>query len=156
MLGLVTVVAVGRMKTAHWRQAQSQYATRISRYTTFALHEVKDSVGGGFPDAVAVEREGESLLASSKNARLRILLTPEGDQMDSVRFSAWIQDRLEQHHHLHFLIGGPNGVSSKVKSAAPTKLSLSKMTFPHELARVVLLEQLYRAFTLLGGEKYHK
>jgi 23S rRNA (pseudouridine1915-N3)-methyltransferase len=156
MLGTVQIVAVGRVKTPHWRDALTDYATRLRRYTDFHITEVKDAVGQGSPDAVAVRREGDALLSESEAARHRILLTPGGESFDSRGFSLRLQDWLEQHHHLAFLIGGPVGFSPHVLQAAPSRLSLSKMTLPHELARVVLLEQLYRAFTILGGEKYHK
>jgi 23S rRNA (pseudouridine1915-N3)-methyltransferase len=155
-IGRVTVAVVGRLKKSEWQSAQAKYVKRLKRYTALSVVEVKDSVGRGFPDAVAMEREGEALLKATDNARRRIILTPKGRELDSEQFAAYLQRQIELYSHLAFFIGGPLGFSQEVASAAEESLSLSRLTFPHELARIVLLEQLYRAFTILRGEPYHK
>ena len=83
-------------------------------------------------------------------------MTADGRQMDSPELAAYLQTQLETYGELTFLIGGPVGFNSTVIAAAHERLSLSTMTFTHEMARVILLEQLYRAFTILHGEPYHK
>lgn len=154
-IGHITLAAVGKLRERHWQHAQDEYARRLSHYTDFTLVEVKDMVGKSLPDAVAVAREGELLLAASRGQRT-ILLTADGRQMTSPELSVYLREQLEQFGHLVFLIGGPIGFDRAVLEAAHDRLSLSRFTFPHELARVVFLEQLYRAFTILLGEPYHK
>ena len=155
-IGQITVAAVGRIKRSEWQSAQDDYVKRLKRYTSLSVREVKDSVGRGFPDTVAMQREGEALLKASEKARQRILLSPEGSEMSSKQFARYLKRQIEQHCHLSFLIGGPLGFAPEVESAAQDSISLSRLTFPHELARIVFLEQLYRAFAILRGEPYHK
>ncbi|MFN2104256.1 MAG: 23S rRNA (pseudouridine(1915)-N(3))-methyltransferase RlmH [Candidatus Promineifilaceae bacterium] len=155
-IGQITVAAVGRVKRSEWQSAQDDYVNRLKRYTSISVSEVKDSVGRGFPDSVAMEREAEALLKASQKARQRILLSPDGREMSSNQFARYLKRQIESQRHLAFLIGGPLGFAPEVTSAAQDSLSLSRLTFPHELARIVFLEQLYRAFTILRGEPYHK
>lgn len=154
-IGHIAVIAVGKLRERHWQAAQDEYAQRLGRYTDFRLVEVKDASGRSSA-AVAVAREGEGLLAASPTGARLILMAPDGRQMDSPELSGWLETQLERHGDLAFLIGGPLGFSPAVVDAAHDRLSLSPMTFTHEMARVVLLEQLYRAFTILHGEPYHK
>lgn len=155
-IGHVTVAAVGRLRERHWLDAQEEYARRLRNYTDIRLVEVKDAVGKSLPDAVAVAREGEQLLATVPRGAHVILMSAEGREMSSPELATYLQTRLESHGQLAFLIGGPVGFDAAVVSAAHDRLSLSRMTFTHEMARVILLEQLYRAFTILHGEPYHK
>lgn len=154
--GHLTIAAVGRLRERHWQAAQEEYVRRLGRYTDFRLVEVRDVVGKTLPDATAAAREGEQLLAAAPKGARITLLTADGRQMDSPELAAWLQGQLEQYGTLAFLIGGPVGFDPATAAAAHERLSLSRLTFPHELARVVLLEQLYRAFTILRGEPYHK
>lgn len=154
-IGHISVVAVGRLRERHWLAAQEEYARRLANYSDFKLIEVKDAVGKTSPDSVAMAREGEQLLAAARGARL-ILMSAEGRAMSSPELAVYLQSQLEAFGDLAFLIGGPLGFDTTVTAAAHDRLALSRLTFPHELARVVLLEQLYRAFTILNGEPYHK
>lgn len=156
LTGKITLVAVGKLHGVYWRAAQQEYLVRLRRYTDVTLIEVKDVVGQGTPDGVAMQREGEALLAAARNARRVIALTATGRQMDSPQLAEFLRKQIEVYGSLAFLIGGPVGLSPDVLAACDETLSLSLLTFPHELARVVLLEQLYRAATIIGGEKYHK
>jgi 23S rRNA (pseudouridine1915-N3)-methyltransferase len=141
--GQLTVVAVGKIKQSHWRTAQAEYVKRLGRYTTFKLIAVKDSVGKGFPDEVAKEREGKLLLKAAASSHRRILLSPDGVQMDSYQLARFLREQVVKNGRLAFLIGGPLGFSDEVLEQSEDSLSLSALTFPHELARVMLLEQLY-------------
>jgi 23S rRNA (pseudouridine1915-N3)-methyltransferase len=152
----MTLAAVGKLRERHWQTAQDEYVKRLGYYTDFRLIEVKDAVGKSLPDAVAVAREGELLLAATPRGSRVILMSADGCEMNSSELSAYLQSQLETHGELTFLIGGPLGFDPAVTAAAHDRLALSRMTLPHELARVVLLEQLYRAFTILHGEPYHK
>lgn len=154
--GQIIVAAVGRLKQPQWQAAQADYLKRLGRYSTVSVAEVKDSVGRGFPDTVAMQREGDALLKATTRSRRRILLTPGGRKFSSKKFSAHLLRQLELYGHLAFLLGGPLGFAKEVESAAEERLSLSSLTFPHELARIMFLEQLYRAFTIMRGEPYHK
>ncbi len=155
-IGHITVAAVGKLRESHWRAAQDDYARRLGHYTDFQLVEVKDAVGKSLPDGVAMAREGEQLLAAVPPGARAILISPDGRRMDSPELATWLLAQLEMTGKLAFLIGGPLGFDPPVVAAAHDRLSLSPMTFTHEMARVILLEQLYRAFTILHGVPYHK
>lgn len=154
--GHVTVVAVGKLRGRHWQAAQDDYARRVGRYIDYVLVEVKDVAGRSVPDAVAIAKEGEQLLQATPDGARRILLTPDAPVVTSTQLARKLQQGLQNFGHLAYLIGGPLGVSDSVVAAADERLPLSALTLPHELARIVLLEQLYRAFTIIYGEPYHK
>ena len=155
-IGHLTVAAVGRLREPHWQAAQDEYVRRLRRYTDFQLVEVKDVIGRALPDTAAAAREGEALLAAAPRGARLVLMTAGGRQHSSPELAAWLQTQLEQVGTLAFLIGGPVGFDPATIAAAHEQLALSRLTLPHELARVVLLEQLYRAFTIIHGEPYHK
>ena len=150
------VIVVGKLKTPAWTAVQSDYLERLRRYVPIELSEVKDAVGKGSPDEAAMEQEGRALLKEASAARSVIALTPVGKTFDSTAWARMLEKQIETYQNLAFVIGGPAGLSADVLKASRLQLSLSCMTFPHELARVIFLEQLYRAFTILNGEKYHK
>jgi len=154
--GQIDIIVVGKLRTRHWKAAQEEYLKRLQRYTRVKLIEVKDAVGQGIPDAVAMQQEGDLLLKASENASRRLALTPTGTQFDSLAFAGFLQKQVVTYGHLAFLIGGPLGFAPEVLAACHGEVALSTLTFTHELARVILLEQLYRAATIVGGEKYHK
>ncbi|HFQ94691.1 MAG TPA: 23S rRNA (pseudouridine(1915)-N(3))-methyltransferase RlmH, partial [Anaerolineae bacterium] len=112
--GQITVTAVGKIKTKHWRAAQDEYLKRLSRYTTIKLAEVKDAVGRGQPDQAAMAREGEALLKATANARRRIALTPTGKLMSSEAFARFARKEVEEYGRIAFLIGGPLGFAPDV------------------------------------------
>lgn len=154
--GRLLVAAVGKVKEKHWQAAQLDYVKRIGRYTDFQLVEVKDAVGRSVPEAVAMQREGEHLLQAVGDTQRLIALTPVGKQLSSPELTEFLQKEVVAYGRLAFLIGGPYGFSDDVLAACHLQLSLSPLTFTHEMARILLLEQLYRACTILNGEKYHK
>ncbi len=154
--GQITLAAVGKMRTKMWLSAQQEYIKRLTRYTKFSLVEVKDVVGRGQPDSVAMQQEGAQLLKAAAKSRHIVLLSSDGEEMTSPELAGFIKKRVESYGRIVFLVGGPLGFSDEVIAAAHTQLSLSRLTFPHELARVLFLEQLYRAFTILNNENYHK
>lgn len=154
--GQVTLIAVGKLKRDYWKQAQLEYQQRLGRYTDLTLVEVRDVVGKGLPDAVALRQEGEQLLKAAESAVRKVALTSVGVQMSSTQLARYLQRQVQLHRTLAFFIGGPLGFSDEFLAACDEQLSLSTLTFPHELARIMFLEQLYRAATILSGEKYHK
>jgi 23S rRNA (pseudouridine1915-N3)-methyltransferase len=150
------VVAVGRMKDSSVRDACMDYAARIGRHLKLEIVEVKDS---GRPDkqaAAAREDEGRSLLKAIPRGALIVALTRAGHGEPSSSFAKRIGAWRDQSADVAFVVGGAHGLAEKILSRADVKLSVSQMTLPHELARLMLLEQLYRACTILRGEPYHK
>ena len=152
----IIIAAVGKLRRREWAAIQADYLQRLNRYTTVRLVEVKDAVGQGHPEAVAMRREVEQLLKKSSTSQRRILLADSGKEMSSEGLANFVQAQLETYDQIAFLIGGPLGFADEVVQSADFHLSLSRLTFTHEMARIIFLEQLYRAFTILRGQKYHK
>ena len=157
----ITVVAVGRIKEKYWTDALAEYLKRLGRYAKVTILEAEDekTPDGASPkeEAAILAKEGERVLAKIPEDAYVIALAIEGKQLDSVELSKKL-DRLalEGHSHIAFLIGGSLGLSGQVLSRADEKLSFSRMTFPHQLMRVILLEQIYRSFRISRNEPYHK
>lgn len=154
--GHITIAAVGKIKRMQFRFIQDDYLKRLNRHTDVNLVEVKDAVGKGDPDGVAVEKEGERLLKATEEASRRIALVSTGLQLDSLELADFVQNQIGLYGRIAFLIGGPLGFSEAVLHNCQETLSLSRLTFTHEIARLLLLEQLYRAATIVAGEPYHK
>lgn len=145
----VTVIAVGKLKK-EFRDAADEYAKRLSRFCDFSLTEIADS---SLPDAV--RRESAEILKRADG--YKILCDVGGEQMSSEKFAAFIERRFtEGAANITFIIGGSEGVSSEVRAAADKRISFGAFTYPHQLMRVILLEQIYRAFTITAGLPYHK
>lgn len=153
-----TVIAVGKLKERFWSDACSEYLKRLQPYAKTQVVEIADvdpaRVGG---EAASVEREGVSILKSIPDRAHVVLLAIDGKQRSSESLSAHIDDLgLGGASELVFIIGGSCGVSADVRARADETLSFGLVTLPHNLARVVLLEQLYRACKISRGEPYHK
>lgn len=151
----LTVVAVGRLKEAHWRAAADEYAKRLRPYATVRVTEVADrDISRDAASARSAEAD-DVLRALPPGAHL-VALDEGGREMSSSELAAWL-DALAVRgvSHVAFVIGGSSGLDPRLREAASESLALSRMTFPHQLARVLLLEQLYRAFRISRGEPYH-
>lgn len=153
---IVHVVAVGRVRSAALREACDGYAARIRRYIKFELTEVRDA-GRRDRDAQAARRtEATALERAIPNGARVVAVTRTGDAGTSDglarRLAAWQREARD----VALIIGGAHGLDNELLRQADGQLSLSPLTLPHELARLVLLEQLYRACTILSGEPYHK
>ncbi|MBA2565520.1 MAG: 23S rRNA (pseudouridine(1915)-N(3))-methyltransferase RlmH [Gemmatimonadetes bacterium] len=150
------VVAVGRLRAGYARSAAQDYLARVNRYLPCRVVEVRE-VGDADPGrSVAVEsrrlREAEPAGES-----FRVALDVEGEAWSSARFARFFGERMTYGGgDVAFLVGGAWGLDAALAREADLRLSLSRMTFPHDLARVLLLEQIYRALTILRGEPYHK
>ncbi len=137
-----------------YREKETDYLTRLKRYASIQLDELKAEKGDS---RKAVEKEGERILSLVKKGAFLVALTEQGKGFDSKQFSSWIEGMgLRGQSDITFIMGSSAGLSEQVIKEADMELSLSPMTFPHQLARVVLLEQIYRAFTIIKGEPYHK
>ena len=157
----ITLITVGKIKEKYFADAIAEYAKRLSRYCKLDIVEVADEKT---PDGASEslenqikEKEGERILSKIPDGAYVVALAIEGKQLDSEELA----DKMEKWNvngvsHLVFIIGGSLGLTSKVLNRADFKLSFSKMTFPHQLMRVVLLEQVYRSFRIRNNEPYHK
>ena len=154
------LISVGKLKEAYYEAACADYAKRVSRCCALTLCEVADErIPESFSAAEtqrAMEREGERILAKIAPSDFVVALAIGGQRMSSESFSAHLGRLLDQGACVTFVIGGSAGLSDTVLRRANERLSLSDLTLPHRLARLVLLEQLYRAFKILRGEPYHK
>jgi 23S rRNA (pseudouridine1915-N3)-methyltransferase len=150
------VVAVGRVRDAALRAACDEYLRRVRRTARITLHEVAEAGRAGGTPAVTRRIEGERLRRALPAGALRVALTRGGRAHSSEQLARLVGRWREGARDVAFLIGGAHGLPESLIDDADASLSLSALTFPHELARLVLLEQLYRAGTILRGEPYHK
>jgi 23S rRNA (pseudouridine1915-N3)-methyltransferase len=149
------VVAVGRVKEPHWRAACDEYLKRLRPYATVEVTEIADR-DIGTDAAKAMAAEGADVLRSLADGSYVIALDLAGSQRTSEQFSAELAELMVRgRSDVTFVIGGSAGLATAVRERADALLALSKMTLPHQLARVFLLEQLYRAFRIMRNEPYH-
>lgn len=147
------VMAFGKLRSRELAAVAADYAKRLARYSPAEVVELRDERG---EDASARRKEAGRLEDALRPGDFVVLLDERGKELSSRELAALISERARSAAgRLVFLVGGPFGVADEVRARARQVLSLSRMTLPHELARVVLLEQLYRAWTILRGEKYH-
>ena len=157
----ITIITVGKIKEKYFTMAIDEYSKRLGRYVKLDIVEVADEkTPDGASDTeerLIRQKEGERILNVLKEDSYVITLEIEGKMLDSVELSEKInQIGVSGKGHITFIIGGSLGLSDEVKNRADFKLSFSKMTFPHQLMRVVRLEQIYRSYRILGNEPYHK
>lgn len=157
----ITVLTVGKVKEKFYRQAIEEFEKRLSRYCKLEIIEVPDEKT---PDHASEteekqikEKEGQRLLKYIKDDAWVCALAIEGKMLDSVELAEKVEQMgVQGVSHIIFVIGGSLGLSEEVLKRADFKLSFSRMTFPHQLMRVILLEQIYRAYRIIQGEPYHK
>jgi 23S rRNA (pseudouridine1915-N3)-methyltransferase len=153
----ITLIAVGRLKESYWRDAAAEYLKRMGSYADVRVVEVADRDPGRGGEARALADETADVLKALPAGAYVITLEIAGSQLSSERFSARLgQLGLEGRSHVAFIIGGSLGLGAPVLAEADERLSFGPMTLPHNLARIVLLEQVYRAFRIARGEPYHK
>ncbi|MFN7133967.1 MAG: 23S rRNA (pseudouridine(1915)-N(3))-methyltransferase RlmH [Myxococcales bacterium] len=150
----VRLLSVGRDRSGLFEPGVQEYASRLSHYCRFELLELPDAKKTD--PRQAMEEEAKSILGKLKPAEVLVALDERGKSLTSEGFSRELGKLLAQGQDLTFVIGGAEGLSDAVRQRARLVLSLSAMTLPHRLARLVLAEQLYRAFTLLRNEPYHR
>lgn len=153
----ITLILVGKTDKDYFVKAVEEYTKRVSRYCRFEIKTIPELRNTKSMSVdVQMQKEAESILPLIQGAQEVILLDEHGHEFNSVDFSKFIEKRMVAgQRDLFFVVGGPYGFSDKVKSAANSKISLSKLTYSHQLVRLVFLEQLYRAFTIIKGEPYH-
>ncbi len=157
----ITICCVGKIKERFYSQAIEEYSKRLSKYCKL---EIKEAADEKTPDSASdtvnrmiKEKEGDRLLSFIKDDSYVIALAIDGKMLDSVELSEKIDNlMLSGKSDIVFVIGGSLGLDKRVLDRADYKLSFSKMTFPHQLMRVILLEQIYRSFRIMKNEPYHK
>ncbi len=148
---------LGKTRDSFLSEGINEYQRRLLRYTSHSIKTIKEKKKGQLSIGRTVELEGEQLLDNVMPGAFIVALDFSGKQYTSEKFAALINQWEQQNiRKVSFLIGGPNGLSTAVKNRADLLLSLSSMTFTHDMVRLFLLEQLYRAYTIKAGEKYHK
>lgn len=150
------IVCAGKIREQWIKDGMNEYRKRLSRFCTTEIREVPDA-----PDTIpveqALEREGTAMLSQIKPSQIVWLMDLAGDPMTSEGFSLELSRAFEKGGaELVFVIGGSNGISPEIIARADRRVNFSKMTFTHAMARLILLEQCYRAFKIAGGERYHK
>ncbi len=157
----VTILAVGKIKEKFYRQAIGEFEKRLSRYCKLEFIEVADEKtpahASSAEEAQIKEKEGQRLLKHIREDAWVCALAIEGKMLDSVEFSEKIESLgVSGVSHVMFVVGGSLGLAESVLKRADYALSFSKMTFPHQLMRVILLEQVYRSFRIMAKQPYHK
>ena len=158
---MIRIICVGKIKEKFYRDALAEYTKRLSRYCSLSITEVADEKtkeqASDVECAIIKDREGERILKSIREDGYVITLAIDGKNLDSVELSKKIENlALTGKSNLYFVIGGSLGLSDEVMKRADYKLSFSRMTFPHQLMRVILLEQIYRSYRIINHEPYHK
>lgn len=150
---MIKIICVGKVKEAYYRDAIEEYLKRLSKYTKVEIVEVSDL---NYDKEKTIREESKLIIDKLNNNDYKILMDIQGEILDSVSLSKKINDVMINNSNLTFIIGGSYGVSDELKRMVDYRLSFSKLTFPHQLFRVVLLEQIYRCFKIINNEEYHK
>ncbi|MFO0601345.1 MAG: 23S rRNA (pseudouridine(1915)-N(3))-methyltransferase RlmH [Myxococcaceae bacterium] len=149
----LTFLSVGKDRSGLFSPGVDEYVQRLGHHAKVAVHELPES---GHSGVRAKEDEGERLLKKLSERDVLVALDERGKALGSIDFAKWLGRQQESARDVAFVIGGDEGLSDAVRQKATLVLSLSAMTLPHRLARLVLVEQVYRAFSILRGEPYHK
>ena len=144
---MIKIICVGKIKEKFYRDAIAEYMKRLTKYHKIVIDEVSDS---------NINQEKDLILKHINTKDYIITLEIDGNSMDSLEFASFVDKRLSTNSNITFVIGGSNGLHDDIKKLSNYKLSFSKMTFPHQLFRIILLEQIYRSFRILNNESYHK
>ena len=150
---MIKIICVGKIKEKYLEDAIKEYEKRISKYTKLEIIEVKDE---SFDEVKTLITERDSILKYVSDKDFIITMEIDGNEIDSVTFANKLDSIQSNNSNITFIIGGSYGLHPDIKALSNYKLSFSKMTFPHQLFRVILLEQIYRAFKINNNESYHK
>lgn len=157
----ISLICIGNLKEKYWAQAVEEYSKRLSAFCRFSVIQLNEERISNNPSPGEIDRilnaEGKRIIEKIPKNSYVISMCIEGKQISSNELSQKIEDiSLSGKSSLCFIIGGSRGLSQQVKQRSDFKLSMSKMTFPHQMARVILCEQIYRAFEISSNGKYHK
>ena len=149
----IRIIAVGKVREGYIREGIAEYLKRMQPYAKMEIVEIDDAPDG---DPKAIVKEGERILGRIDNEDTVVCLDRQGKELTSEDLAEQVKAWEMQGRRICFVIGGSNGLSPEVLKRAQLALSFSKLTFPHQLFRLMLVEQVYRAFKIARGEKYHK
>lgn len=157
----IEIICIGKLKERYWTEASDEYMKRLSKYCDPQITELKESRlpdrASAAQEAAVIEEEGRNILKHVKDGSYVISLEIRGKALSSEALASKLEDvALGGGSHVTFIIGGSLGLSDEVGKRADFKLSFSPMTFPHQMMRVILLEQIYRSFKIIKNETYHK
>ena len=156
----LTLVSVGTLKEDYLKDAVNEYKKRLSQFAKAEEINIKEETIKNEDSQTeikkALDTEAEKILSAMPKDSYKIALCVEGKQYDSVALAKIIEEASDMSGKISLVIGSSHGLSEKVKCECNLRLSISKMTFPHQLMRVILMEALYRSFTIIAGKKYHK
>ena len=150
---MIRIICVGKIKENYYKEAILEYKKRLSKYTKIEIIEINDE---SMDKKTTIKKEGDNILKYMNSSDYNIVMDIDGFELDSVSLSRKIDEIFISKNTITFIIGGSFGLDERVKEKCNWRLSFSKLTFPHQLFRVILLEQLYRSFKILNNEEYHK
>ncbi|MCI5676497.1 MAG: 23S rRNA (pseudouridine(1915)-N(3))-methyltransferase RlmH [Clostridia bacterium] len=156
----IHLIVTGNLKERYWREAAAEYEKRLSAFARLTVSELKESRlpenPGPAEIATALEKEADAILSLLSPHAFVVALCVEGKMLSSEELAATLSQIMREEGELTLIIGSSHGLSPRVKERADLRLSFSRLTFPHQMMRVLTLEAVYRALTILAGRKYHK
>ena len=150
---MIKIICVGKIKEQYLKEAIDEYMKRLSKYTKIEIIELLDM---NYDLKKTLEMERDNIIKYIKNTDYNILLDLNGKELNSIEFASNLDKIRNNNSNINFIIGGSYGVHNDIKNIVNERISFSKLTFPHQLFRVILLEQIYRSFKILNNEEYHK
>lgn len=150
---MIRIICVGKIKESFFREAIEEYKKRLSKYTKLEIIELEDL---SMDKVTEVERESKNIITKLNSKDYNILMDIKGNNLSSIELAEKIDNTLISYPNITFIIGGSNGVSDELKNIVNYKLSFGNNTYPHQLFRIILLEQIYRSFKINNNEEYHK
>lgn len=151
---MIKIICIGKIKEDYLNKGIDEYKKRISKYHNIEIYELQDE---GLRDKqTTIKKEKEKILKIINSKDYLIVLDINGKEMNSIQLAKKIDEIFISNSNITFIIGGSYGIDDSIKDLANLKLSFSKLTFPHQLFRIILLEQIYRAFKINNNEEYHK
>ena len=151
---MIKIICIGKIKERYMQEAINDYLKRLTKYTKIEIIELNNYVSDNVDEVLSHEKD--LMLKYIKDKDYLITLEIEGKQLTSIELSQMIDNTLMYNSNVTFIIGGSYGIHDDIKKISNYALSFSKMTFPHQLFRLILLEQIYRAFKIINNETYHK
>ena len=151
---MIKIICVGKIKEKFYKEAIEEYVKRLSKYTKLQIIEVEDV---NLPNEALIKQKEKELIEKHISEKDYVItMEIEGNELNSIELSKKIEQLEQTNPNITFIIGGSYGLDDQIKKRSDYKLSFSKLTFPHQLFRVILLEQIYRAYKIKNNESYHK
>ncbi len=152
----IRIIAIGKLKESFWKDTEAEYLKRLRPYAKIDIIEVKEEAFREHDKKETIkEKEAQLLTQYISAADMVVALHETGKEMTSIQFATWLDNETNTGKKITFIIGGPLGLDPGLLETIPMQLSLSQYTFPHQMVRTILLEQLYRAITISMGKQYH-